>query len=150
MNFKFLSFYLSKNIVVMPNFFEHDQICEYCIYGNCDNFCGGCHFKSVVSITPNFPSGTTSRNWKLGFLETSFLVILREKSRCYICNKKLTANERFFHHLRRKSYGGSNHPRNLILLCKNCYSKKNQSLGEKLEIRRTRIDFNKKFWEKLI
>lgn len=131
-------------------------VCSYCIHA-LDNtchrrfFCDGHYFKPVAEILPNLWNGSTAQ-WELSWQRTRRLVFYRDRSKCKRCGKSLSFRDKHgfeVHHLRRREYGGTNNPRNLILLCQECHKQFTASYTEKEAIKEANRRLNGKYWKKL-
>jgi len=103
---------------------KENRFCTYCqlnILDECDrnSFCHGKYFRPSADIMPNKKSGS-SQKWEYSWNFTRKLVLLRDRNTCIRCKRKKKALE--IHHIKRREYNGSNHPRNLMTLCTECHN----------------------------
>lgn len=74
---------------------------------------------------PDFVNGTNIPHpWT--FSSTKILVFCRDQGICRVCGKKVKLHDNNYegevHHIMPRSKGGSDHPKNLILLCVDCHN----------------------------
>ncbi len=122
------------------------SVCAISLEGHCEQFCREAHFEPRAEILANYPHGST-RIWEWSWAITKFVVLLRDKKRCFHCKKPLAGYE--VHHLRHRSVGGSNHPMNLVCLCQRCHITTFGSAQEKAMIKEKLKLQHKRFWTKL-
>lgn len=72
----------------------------------------------------------------------------RDRRQCFRCKRTLKSYET--HHLKRREFQGSNHPRNLITLCEKCHKISLSTLNDKIMQREMERVKNDGFWEKVI
>ena len=123
-------------------------LCPFCVkYEKCDKPCNGQWFMPIANIMPNYPNGSTSE-WNLEWKATRIIIYWRDIFRCYICHKGLIHNWHV-HHLRRKEFGGSNHPRNLVLMSEECHHTSYANVTEKQQIKQKVKETNDAYWSKM-
>lgn len=125
-------------------------ICFYCIYeGDCDTFCDMQKFKPTAEIMANFPHGSTAK-WKHCWSVTRQIVYLRDKRKCHFCGKMIMGKNYEVHHLKRRQFKGSNHPRNLVTACIRCHNITLASHTEKQLIQQKQIKQRDKYWKHIL
>lgn len=125
-------------------------ICFYCIYeGDCKTFCDMQRFKPTAEIMANFPKGSTA-TWKHCWSVTRQIVYLRDKRKCHFCGKMIMGRNYEVHHLKRRQFKGTNHPRNLVTACKSCHAVTLAAYTEKLLVRQKQIKQQDKYWKRII
>ena len=111
-------------------------------------FCGYARFRGNAMIHENYPNGTT-RVWKHSWNFTRKLIYLRQRRICYQCHYEFEAKNMECHHLHHREEKGSDHPANLIMLCKDCHKATLRTKTEKMMIKEQITKKNKSYWNKL-
>lgn len=121
-------------------------VCLYCLK-KCDEFCNGILFKPQAEIIANYPRGSQAK-WGHGWNFTRKLIYYRDNGKCYYCKETISMMGCEVHHLKHRQFRGSDHPRNLILLCVKCHKITFAPYIEKIQIRQTMVKIRDEFWRK--
>ena len=125
-------------------------ICFYCLDDEkCTEFCMYKKFKPTAEVMANFPNGSTAK-WKHGWIFTRHLVYLRDKRKCHFCECMIIGKHYETHHLKRRQFKGSNHPRNLANCCPKCHQITLASYTEKILVEQKIVKKNKAYWSNLL
>ncbi len=129
------------------------DVCEYCTnqgMSKCtkNGYCGGRDFKPQARIVPNRKSGS-SGTWEMSWEFTKKLVKIRDHATCMHCGS--TKTEKWeVHHIKHQKFKGTDHPRNLLLLCTKCHKDTLGGYTEKLMKEQHRAKTYEDYWSNLI
>ena len=90
---------------------ENNEIIKTKVKVNCLSF------ECLPGYLPNWPGGSSAK-FDYSFHTIKPFVLMRDEYQCQVCHKKEKIE---VHHLKPQNSKGSNHPRNLMVLCQNCH-----------------------------
>jgi len=126
-------------------------VCRFSINRHCLGVCDTCkdysNFTAPIYLAYK-PRGSKAK-WEHSWYYTTRLVLARDKNRCQEC-KKIVRDGYEIHHIRRREYGGTNHPSNLMLLCKECHKALNSRWTDEKFKEKKEKDKYEEYWKKLL